>query len=138
MPITFVDAGVLIAAARGSARVSAEAMAILDEPGRTFASSEFVRLEVLPKALFNKKSNEAEFYTEYFKGVSHWPSSSDVVVKGAYEIGVKYGLAALDALHVAAALSIGADEFITTEKSDKPLLRVPDIRLRSIYGDATR
>ena len=60
MVITFIDAGVLIAAARGRTEVSAQAMAVLDDPDRTFASSEFVRLEVLPKALFNRNVDEAE------------------------------------------------------------------------------
>jgi hypothetical protein len=59
MTITFVDAGVLIAAARGRTEISAQAMAILDDPDGTFASSEFIRLEVLPKALFNRKTDEA-------------------------------------------------------------------------------
>jgi hypothetical protein len=36
MTITFVDAGVLIAAARGRGEVSAQAMAILDDPDRSF------------------------------------------------------------------------------------------------------
>jgi hypothetical protein len=45
--------GVLIAAARGTTEVSARAMAIFDDPARSFASSEFIRLEVLPKSLFN-------------------------------------------------------------------------------------
>ena len=73
MTITFVDAGVLIAAARGQADVSARAMAILDDPNRSFASSNFVRLEVLPKALFNRKTTEAEFYNEFFRAVSPGP-----------------------------------------------------------------
>src|SRR6188768_2523201 len=111
MPVTFVDAGVLIAAARGAVDVSARAMSILDEPSRTFASSEFVRLEVLPKAVFNKKLDEAAFYSEYFRSVSHWPSDPDAVVKSAYEIGVRFGLSAMDSLHVAAALAVHADEF---------------------------
>jgi hypothetical protein len=42
------------------------------------------------------------------------------------------GLAALDALHLAAAVSTGAEEFITTEKPGKPLYRATDIRVRSI------
>ena len=137
MPVTFVDAGVLIAAARGSADVSARAMSILDEPSRTFASSEFVRLEVLPKALFNKKPDEADFYTEYFRSVSHWPPGSEAVVKNAYDIGVRFGLSAMDALHVAAAFAVGAEEFVTTEKRDKPLHRVTDIRVLSIHPDSS-
>ena len=110
MIITFVDAGVLIAAARGRTDVSAQAMSILDDPDRSFASSVFVRLEVLPKALFNQKSDEAEFYLEFFRAVSQWPAEIDDVVRHAYEIGVKYGMAALDALHVAAAINTGAEE----------------------------
>src|SRR5262245_49378544 len=115
MIVTYVDAGVLIAAARGRMEVSAPAMAILDDPDRRFASSEFVRLEVLPKALYNRKTDEAEFYREFFQVVSYWPSDTDLVVRYAYEIGVKLGLSALDALHLAAALKLGADELVTTE-----------------------
>ena len=136
MTVTFVDAGVLIAAARGRADVFARAMEILDDPERTFASSEFVRLEVLPKAVFNRKSEEAEFYSEFFRAVSHWPGNIDAVVTDAYNKGIKYGLAAMDALHAAAAISAGAEEFITTEKDGKPLHRVTDIRVQSIHTDA--
>jgi predicted nucleic acid-binding protein len=138
MTITFVDAGVLIAAARGTPEVSARAMAILDDPNRSFASSNFVRLEVLPKALFNKKLAEAEFYDEFFRAVSHWPSDTDAVVTNAYDIAAKFGLAAMDALHVAAALVIGADELITTERRGKPLHRTTDVPVRSIHSDSAR
>ncbi|WP_169266136.1 MULTISPECIES: hypothetical protein [Brasilonema] len=34
------------------------------------------------------------------------------------------GLAAMDALHIAAALSVSASEFVTTEKPIKPMFRV--------------
>lgn len=128
MTITFIDAGVLIAAARGRTEVSARAMAILDDPSRSFASSEFVRLEVLPKAFFNRKTDEAEFYLEFFRAVTRWPSNTDAVVRHAYEIAVKFGMAALDALHVAAAISAGAQELVTTERPGKPLHRTTDIR----------
>jgi predicted nucleic acid-binding protein len=136
MTITFVDAGVLIAAVRGRTEVSAQAMAIFDDPERTFASSEFVRLEVVPKALFNRKSQEAGFYSSYFQAVTHWPDDTDAVVKHAYDMAVRFGLAALDALHVAAALSVGADELITTEKRSKPLHRATGILVRSIQADS--
>jgi predicted nucleic acid-binding protein len=49
---TFVDAGVLIAAARGGTEQSRRAMAVLDDPEREFVASPFLRLEVLPQALF--------------------------------------------------------------------------------------
>jgi hypothetical protein len=38
----------------------------------------------------------------------------------------------MDALHLAAALSIGAEEFITTEKPTKPMFRVSSINVISI------
>ncbi len=48
MKRTFVDSGVLIAAARGNEDVARQAMAVLDDPEREFASSPLVKLEVLP------------------------------------------------------------------------------------------
>ncbi|CCI09169.1 MAG: hypothetical protein DWQ51_10615 [Microcystis wesenbergii TW10] len=48
------------------------------------------------------------------------------------EIAGTYGLAAMDALHVAAALQIQADELITTEKPTKPMHRVREIQIVSI------
>jgi hypothetical protein len=53
-------------------------------------------------------------------------------VRHAYELAARFGLAALDALHVAAAFSVGATEFVTSEKSTKPLHRITEIRVQSI------
>ena len=50
----------------------------------------------------------------------------------SHEIAGTYGLAAMDALHVAAALEIQADELITTEKQTKPMHRVREIQIVSI------
>lgn len=52
---TYVDAGVLIAAARGKDDVAVKAIQILDDPDREFVSSPFLRLEVLPKAVYGKR-----------------------------------------------------------------------------------
>jgi hypothetical protein len=49
--LTFVDAGVLIAAARGGSEQAARAMEVLDDPEREFGASPFLRLEVLPQAV---------------------------------------------------------------------------------------
>jgi len=49
---TFIDSGVLLAAARGTEACSETALTILEDQEREFASSEFVRLEVLPKATY--------------------------------------------------------------------------------------
>lgn len=133
MPLTFIDAGVLIAAARGTAEPSQRAIAILDQPERSFASSNFVRLEVLPKAIFNNRTNEAQFYSEFFRAVSHWAAENAKLTERAYEIATQFGLSAMDALHIAAALSLGAEEFITTERPGRPVYRVTGIRVHSIH-----
>jgi hypothetical protein len=38
----------------------------------------------------------------------------------------------MDALHIAAALSVNAEEFITTEKLTKPMHRVTELAVISI------
>jgi hypothetical protein len=41
----------------------------------------------------------------------------------------RHGLAAMDALRAAAALLLGADEFVTTEKPGKPIYRVDGLHV---------
>lgn len=50
---TFLDAGVLISAARGTDGMALQALEILDDTNRAFVSSIFVKLEVLPKAIYS-------------------------------------------------------------------------------------
>ena len=49
MTRTFLDAGVLIAAARGIGIIPVRAHTILDDAERTFVTSDYIRMEVLPK-----------------------------------------------------------------------------------------
>ena len=132
MKRTFIDTGVLIAAARGQNDVAARAMAILDDPNREFASSIFVKLEVLPKAIYNQKTAEAAFYQAFFDAVTHWAEAEESVIADAFQEACQLGLSAIDALHVAAALSVNAEELITTEKPGKPMHRVTKIKVISI------
>lgn len=134
MTITFVDAGVLIAAARGNSKDSLDALSILDDPERSFASSAFVRLEVLPKALFHLKADESDFYEEFFRRVRNWAPLGRDLMEDALKVATEAGLSALDALHVAAALAVGADELVTNEKPGKPIYRVRGIAIRTIHS----
>src|SRR5262249_18693619 len=109
------------------------AMAVLDDPNRTFASSALVRLEVLPKALRHRRDSEARFYEIFFQSVSAWATVSDSLAEEAFLQARNFDLHAMDALHVAAALSVGAEEFITTEKSGKPIHRLTAISVRTIH-----
>jgi len=131
--VTFVDAGVLIAAARGGNIQAARAMEIFDDPEREFAASPFLRLEVLPQALFNKRGAEAEFYESFFSMVTHWATDLAAVAEIAMREASTNGVEAMDALHVAAAASVGATELITTEKPSRSIHRARAVKVRTIH-----
>lgn len=126
--ITFADAGVLITGARGNLNDSAAALAVLTDPSRVFCASRFLELEVRPKAIYNKKTNEAEFYETFFDDVQLWADSDAKFVTQAFELASTYGLGGFDALHAVAALKFGA-ELITTEKPTKPIFRIPSLNV---------
>lgn len=130
--LIFVDAGVLIAGARGRDRTADAAMAVLDQPDVRFASSPFIQLEVLPKARYHGRLAEVAFYDIFFASVSVWATATPDLAQHAQQIAVRWGLAALDALHVAAALTVGASELVTTERRSSPLLRVSELPLRTL------
>lgn len=129
---TYLDSGVLITAFQGTQSVSIRANQILNDENREFASSRFVQLEVLPKAIFNKQQDETEFYETFFNAVIYWATDLEQIIQNAQQIASTYGLAAMDAIHVAAALQIQADQLITTEKLTKPIHRVTQIQVISI------
>ncbi len=133
MTITFIDSGVLVTASRGVEDLSDQAIAILASADREFASSEFIKLEVLPKAIYHRQIDEAEFYQTFFNAVTCWANDTEQIRQDGYNIACKYGLAAMDALHIAAAISVDAEEFITTEKPTKPMYRVTGIKIVFLF-----
>lgn len=112
--------------------MSLKALLILDEPDRQFVSSPFVQLETLPKSIYQRQISEQDFYQTFFDNVKYWANDIISIVPQAQTIAGKYGIAGMDALHIAAALSIGAEEFITTEKRTKPMFRVMELQMISI------
>lgn len=106
-------------------------MDLLEDPSRTLASSEFVRLEVLPQAYYHRNRAEVEIYESFFRRVSRWAEPVEVITRNAYDEALKTGLSALDALHVAAAALAGADELLTAEKPDKPIHRARLVPVRT-------
>jgi hypothetical protein len=136
MTRSFLDAGVLIAAARGIGDIPARAHVILDDPERSFVTSEYIRMEVLPKALYHRQHQEALLYEMFFSRAVQIVPASASLLSHAYTEACAYGLAALDALHIAAAKFSGAEEFITTERTTKPLFRVTGLTITTIAPDA--
>jgi predicted nucleic acid-binding protein len=129
---TYIDAGVLITAARGVAPLAIKALKVLDDPDREFVSSVFLKLEILPKAMYYGNKAEAEFYKTFFNAVIYWADTLDRIVQEAFSEASSSGLAAMDALHVASAAALGADELVTTERAEKPIHRTALVRVVSI------
>lgn len=133
---TYVDSGVLIWAARGHPPNAQRAFEILDDPGRSFASSTFVKLEVIPEATYPAQWDEVAFYEEFFKRTEAWVDASDNLAQAALSQALQHGLSAMDALHVASALAAQADELVTAERVTKPIHRVSEIRVIAIRQGA--
>jgi hypothetical protein len=70
MKISFIDSGVLVTAARGLGEDSETALEILADSNCEFASSCFLKMEVIPKAIYHQKTAEAEFYEILFSSVT--------------------------------------------------------------------
>lgn len=133
MIATYIDSGVLIAAARGDAILSPRALAYLADPDREYITSDYVRLEVLPKAIFNKRKEETEFYNEFFRQNARTIPTSVALLKYAMEEGCDNGIAGLDAVHIACAVFGGVEEFITSERETSPIHRTQKVRVISIH-----
>ncbi|MBD2336701.1 PIN domain-containing protein [Calothrix sp. FACHB-156] len=131
---TFIDAGVLIYAARSQGYIAEKALQILEDETREFASSIFLKLEVLPKAIYNQQKSEVKFYEAFFDEVTYWANDINTIIETAYEESSKFGVGAMDALHIASAISVGATEFITNEKLEKSIHRTQSIKMISIHS----
>jgi predicted nucleic acid-binding protein len=90
-------------------------------------------MEVLPKAIYNQQTDEIEFYHEYFNAVSIWATDIDKILERGYQEASQFGLGIVDAFHIAAAVLVGAEEFITNEKPEKSIHRTPSIKIISIH-----
>ncbi|MFY9819848.1 MAG: hypothetical protein WAM82_00595 [Thermoanaerobaculia bacterium] len=80
------------------------------------------------------RTDESAFYEEFFQSVETWAPLETAFFEKALRVASDAGLSALDALHVAAALAVGADELITSEKPGKPIHRVQGITVRTIHS----
>ena len=105
----------------------------MDDEAREFLTSDTVKLELLPKPVFEKRRVEAEFYNDHFDVAEATEPFSAELGSAALALAKKYGLAAMDALHLASAIRQGADEFITSELPGKPMFRVRELKVISLH-----
>jgi hypothetical protein len=130
---TYVDSGLLIAAARGNGRLAERALAVLrDSNAREFVSSDYVKMEVLPKPTYFGREAEVKFYVAFFSKVSQWLAFDVVHLDAAFDEACRSGLQSYDAIHVTIAAISGCDELITTEKPTSAIHRTALIRTVSI------
>jgi predicted nucleic acid-binding protein len=87
----------------------------------------------LPKPLRRHRESEVKFYETFFQSVSAWAPIGEPLAEEAFLQARNLDLHAMDALHIAAALSVGAEEFITSERSEKPINKVSAIAVRTIH-----
>jgi hypothetical protein len=130
---TFLDSGVLLHAWRGEA-LSGAAMQIIDDDTREFFTSQMVRLELLPKARFEKRPREAAFYESHFADCAGSQPLSQELGLEAERLAIRHGMAGPDALQIAAAIRQGVEEFYTSEKPGKPMFRVNELRVVSLFS----
>jgi len=136
--LTYIDSGVLIFAAQGTTATAALALPFLADPSREYVTSDYVRLEVLPKATFHKRTAEIAFYNLFFTTTTRTIPTSDALLKYALDEACKTGIHGLDAVHIACAVFAGAEEFITSEKPNRPIHRTRLIKVVSIFPPGPR
>ena len=129
---TYIDAGVLIAAARGIEPLSSKARSILTDAGREFVCSDYVKLEVAPKATYFHREPEVRFYESFFATAITWRRFDAIDLEMALVEACESGLSAMDAVHVVVAATSKCDELITLEKPGRPIHRTKLIAVTSI------
>ncbi|MCX6889965.1 MAG: PIN domain-containing protein [Verrucomicrobiota bacterium] len=133
MTRTFLDSGVLLTAWRGKEGCE-QALSVMEDESREFCTAQLVKLELMPKPAFFKQKLETEFYGTYFAQVKHEEPLTEDLANEAMALASAHGIAAADALNLCAALRLGADEFITSEKPGKPMFSVSRIRVISLHS----
>jgi predicted nucleic acid-binding protein len=117
-----------------SEELAQAALDLLSDDSRQFVTSQMVRLELLPKPRFEKRLGEVAFYESFFAGAAVIEPLSVELGREAEALAAKYGLAWPDSLQIAAALRHGVGEFYTTEKPIKPMFRVKELKVISLYS----
>lgn len=130
--LSFADASVLINTVHGAdAARKMRALAVLGDPNREFVATKLLKLEVLPIAVRYQLQKEVNFYERFFSAVVNWIDVDSALLDSAYNLACNYGLGAMDAVHLAAAETIGA-EFIRAERTTK-LIYTASANVVTIY-----
>jgi predicted nucleic acid-binding protein len=80
-------------------------------------------------AIHFKREAEITFFKAYFENADLWINDLEAMVRIAQQESERHALAAMDALHVAAAHVGKADVLIALEKKTKPMHRTSLVRV---------
>ncbi len=130
--VIYLDSNCLIAVADAEPQRAAKVQALLLDPRRAFIYSPFTVLETLSLALHYGKKAKAQFFRRYFNQCIFVSDKLDLILQEARRQAENYGIASVDACHIAAAAVVSADEFYTFEKPTKPMFRTREIKVFSL------
>ena len=120
------DADVLIYAGRGDPRGEA-VLALFDRAEEVIGvGSTLLIPELLVKPIRVHDNEEREALVSLL-GRLELIATDRRIADLAVTVGVKYGLKALDAVHLATAISTGADRFITNNRRDFDAVAIDEI-----------
>lgn len=117
---TYLDTGVLIDAASGKGARAEVALAVIRDPGRLFLSCLYLDLELLPQVIQHQQLRQQAFLEAYLAATERI-EDMDAIFESAFLAVSHSPVSGMDALHVAAAHLLDADEIITTEKPGKAI-----------------
>jgi hypothetical protein len=112
----------LIEAASGRGAQAEVAVALLRDSKRVFLSCPYLDLELLPQVILNGRHQQQRFLETYLAGTQR-AEDLGAIFRTAFREASRSAVSGIDALHVAAAYPLKADEFITTERPGKAIYR---------------
>jgi predicted nucleic acid-binding protein len=124
---TYLDSSVVIQAVQGVD--DDKTGTLLEDREREFVAASILKLELLPQPTFHKRKAELAFLEDFFARVVDWCQASEELVSAALAEARAVPLSAADAIHVAAAKRLKADELITAERPGKPLHKARGLKV---------
>ena len=130
--VTYLDSNCLIAVADAEQGRREKALVLMNDPQRAFIYSPFTTLETLSLAMHYRKPARAAIFRWYLNRCASISDNLTEIMNEVRRQAEKYGIAGIDACHIAAAIVATADEFYTFEKPTKPMFRTKEIKVFSL------
>ncbi len=132
---TYLDTGVIMRGFQVGLEIKDPASDILTDSRREFVVSDVLKIELFPKPRFHKPAKELEFYERLFQKAVLQIETTPLIMARAIDLASRFNVASCDALHLSVAIEANVDEFITTEKPEKPFFQVTGLnfQMTSIY-----